>query len=399
MAPTILKFFRKKKKTIQKCEKYMPTNEKVSIYVPDDITFSILSKLPLKSVNRFTSVCKSWTLLFENSYFINMFIKNMALKYHSLNDESCLLLNHFEISDGEWKLYSLSGERFENKVSLNWPSILNQNDHHFYWLRDILGYAIDGTFCIDHHSTIVLWNPATEDLNIVPKNKARFNDEFKTDFIIHGFGYDQIKDDYNIIHYVEYIGDYFKAAPPGPYWDIYSLRRNSWKKLHVDMRRCYWRSNGVLVYLNGVCHWWGGTNSESYVVSFNLSNEVPITTFLPLDLHNLRWIDRRLDLLNGHVIMISSYAIPTTSYHISISILGEFGVKESWTKLFDVGPLSDTEYPIGVCKKGNIFFINYDYELSCLDLTTGVIEKIGVNAGAQAVIYDKSFLPIGGINN
>ncbi|KEH41368.1 F-box and associated interaction domain protein [Medicago truncatula] len=348
MAPSILKFFRKKKKTIQKFEKSMaPTNEKVSIYVPDDITFSILSKLPLKSVNRFTCVCKSWTLLFENSYFMNMFIKNMALKYHSLTDESCLLLNHFEIFDGGWKLYLLSGERFENKVPLNWPSIFDQNNNYYYCLRDILGYAIDGTLCINHHSTIFLWNPTTEDLNIVPKNKARFHDKFKTEFIIHGFVYDQIKDDYNIIHCVEYIGDYFKAAPPGPYWDIYSLRRNSWKKLHVDMRR---------------------------------------------------WIDRRLDLLNGHVTMISSYET-RTSYHISISILGELDVKESWTKLFDVGPLSDTEYPIGVCKKGNIFFLNDDYELSCLDLTTGIIEKTGVNEVTQAVIYDKSFFPIGGINN
>jgi hypothetical protein len=35
-----------------------------------------------------------------------------------------------------------------------------------------------------------------------------------------------------------------------------------------------------------------------------------------------------------------------------ISILGEFGVEESWTKLFIVRPLSSVDRPIGVGVKG-----------------------------------------------
>jgi len=388
MAPTILKFFRKKKKTIQKFEKSMaPTNEKVSIYVPDDITFSILSKLPLKSVNRFTCVCKSWTLLFENSYFLNMFYKTMVSKHHLLNHEASLLVNHYA-NTGQRKLYVLSGERFEDKVQLNWPCCFNQN--YYYGYRDILGFAVNGTLCIDHHRTIVLWNPATEEFNIVPPNNARFENHF----IIHGFGYDEIRDDYKIIQRVEYMGDYLKVVPFAPYWDIYSLKSNSWKKLYVDMQKCYWRSVGVWVYLNGVCHWWGETKSGSYLVSFNLNNEIPITTLIPVDLHDLGWVDRHLQLFNGHVAMISN-CVKTTSFHISISILGELGVKESWTKLFDVGPLSDINHPIdliGAWKKGDILFRNDDEELACLDLTTGAIEKIGVKTGSQVVTYTKTFL-------
>ncbi|XP_024632833.1 F-box protein At2g16450 [Medicago truncatula] len=256
-----------------------PTNQKVSLHVPEDVVFSIFSKLPLKSVNRFTCVSKSWTTLFENSYFMNMFSKYMVSKYHLSYDEACLLLNC------QWrKLYLLSGERFENKVQLNWPDPFNRSYSYTY----IFGSAINGTLCInnENHSRIVLWNPATDESNIVPANK---------------------------------------------------------------------------------------------------------------------WVYRYLAVLNEHVAMISNYAKTTSSLYTSISILGEPGVKESWIKLFDIGPLSCMEHPIGVGKKGNIFIRkDDDNELACLDLTTGVMENIGAKAGAfrsQIVLYDKNILPIKGMNN
>ncbi|AES66346.1 F-box protein interaction domain protein [Medicago truncatula] len=359
-----------------------PTNQKVSLHVPEDVVFSIFSKLPLKSVNRFTCVSKSWTTLFENSYFMNMFSKYMVSKYHLSYDEACLLLNC------QWrKLYLLSGERFENKVQLNWPDPFNRSYSYTY----IFGSAINGTLCInnENHSRIVLWNPATDESNIVPANKVRWYYGFVPNYTIHGFGYDHVRDDYKIIQYVDYTGCFIDYCQ---------------EKLYVDMRKSYILSFiGIDAYLNGVCHWWGETECETYVVSFNLSNEVPVTTLLPSDLHDLKWVYRYLAVLNEHVAMISNYAKTTSSLYTSISILGEPGVKESWIKLFDIGPLSCMEHPIGVGKKGNIFIRkDDDNELACLDLTTGVMENIGAKAGAfrsQIVLYDKNILPIKGMNN
>jgi F-box interacting protein len=92
------------------------------------------------------------------------------------------------------------------------------------------------------------------------------------------------------------------------------------------------------VYLDGVCHWW--VYDEKYTVSFNLSSEVFSTTLLPCDMEDNyldEWVENYLDLtvLNGFVAMISKHA-KTTSFHIYV--LGELGVRESWTKLFIVGP-------------------------------------------------------------
>jgi F-box interacting protein len=145
------------------------------------------------------------------------------------------------------------------------------------------------------------------------------------------------------------------------------------------------------VYLNGVCHWWGKRNNEIYLVSFNVSNEVYFTTSPPFE--NVRdEFDDNLTVLNGNVAMISCYK-NTMSFHIWI--LGEFGVKESWIRLFDIGPLSCIDYPIGAGTKGNIFFQEEDGELSCFDLTTGMIEKTDVKGNfCQMIIYKENLHPI-----
>ncbi|RHN74460.1 putative F-box associated interaction domain-containing protein [Medicago truncatula] len=308
------------------------------------------------------------------------------------------------------KLYLLFGERYENKLQIKLPHPFDGN-RGYYQTVSILSSGINGTLCICDNNrglTNALWNPATGEVKIIPQNKARLSYGLETHFNIHGFGYDHVRDDYKVLQYVVYIGDdCYSVAPPGPYWEIYSLQSNRWKKLYVDMRQRYLTSEGSMVYLNGVCHWWGNTYlmgipSETFVVSFNLANEVPVTTLFPFDLHALKRFDRHLTMLNGFVAMIVTYEKTSPSFHISISVLGEPGVNESWIKLFDVGPMSGIDHPIGTGKKGDIFLRKDDGELACLDLTTGVMENIGAKAAefrSQIVLYKKNIIPIRGIKN
>jgi hypothetical protein len=77
--------------------------------------------------------------------------------------------------------------------------------------------------------------------------------------------------------------------------------------------------------------------------------------------------------------------------------LGELGVKESWTKLFIIGPLPCLEYPVGAGKKGKILFRRKDHELVWFDLNTGMIDEIGITTTERcSILYHKeSILPIG----
>jgi molecular chaperone HtpG len=89
-----------------------------TIYIPDDIAFSILSKLPFKSIKQFECVHKAWSLLSENPHFMNMFYKNLLSNCNPHRcpyyDGASLLLKDLEL--GKEVFYSIYGEMFENKV-------------------------------------------------------------------------------------------------------------------------------------------------------------------------------------------------------------------------------------------------------------------------------------------
>ena len=146
-------------------------DQKVSKYIPDDISFSILSKLPLKSLKRFECVGKSWSLLFENRIFMKMFHTKFLsnLHCHSYYDGASLLLKLSE----RYKevLYSLSGDKFGNMVRLD-----GTNPFTNYGNFRVIGFgSINGLLCLheyDNSGQVVLWNPATQKIKFLPLSQA-----------------------------------------------------------------------------------------------------------------------------------------------------------------------------------------------------------------------------------
>jgi molecular chaperone HtpG len=379
-----------------------------SNYIPDHLSFSILSKLPFKSLKRFSCVHKSWSQLIQNPNFINIFRKNLISNSHPLygsDGDVSLVLNQF-VGTYDWNIYLISGDKFEKKVKLDLPLPFHLPQFGVTPIR-VLGSSINGILCIYDcdgvNATTVLWNPATEEKIVIPPGYAEFKSEFSTQIFPHGFGYDHVGDDYKIIQHVNYytIDDenhllHLEDVMPEPFWEIYSLRSNSWRKIDFDMPMIYLIFNSA-VYFNGVCHWLGEANT--LIVSFKLCNEVYITTPLPLE-EDTDDDDFEVNLivLNESVAIITNWK-NTTSFQISI--LGEFGVKESWIRLFDVELLTSIERLIGAGEKGNIFFRREDGELVCFDLTTSLIKEIGIKGEMywrQIAIHKKNLHLIGDIN-
>ncbi|GAU40793.1 hypothetical protein TSUD_348900 [Trifolium subterraneum] len=422
------------------------TYEKVSfLNIPDDVSFSILSKLPLKSLKRFTCVQKSWSLLLQNPYFMNMFRTNLLVSKHDEHDDNmCILLKEMKAYENQDTLCTLSGKSFENRVRLDWPPPLQGVDSYIR----IWGTAsVNGILCLSQGFldpiTIVLWNPATGEFKVVPRSRRPPNVEFNS--YPFSFGYDRIKDDYKVIRLVDFRqyfedtwvclpeknspfwemdvdsddddddndNDFWEGVPIDmydPYWEIYTLKSNSWKKLDGIDRHAAWNDR-CEVNLNEWSHWLGLNND---MVSFDFSNESFFVTTLPsfdfsketsyegissfLDLKR-RHLQRNLVVLNGSVAFICT-VLKTAYFHIWV--LGELGVKESWTKLFVVGPLPYIMRPIAVGLKGDIFYIKEDKELACFDLSTQRIVDVGIKedrAWLQIVIYKKNLCSFRGINN
>jgi molecular chaperone HtpG len=400
--------------------------EEVSNHIPEDLTLSILSKLPLKSLKRFGCVNKTYSLLFQNPNFMNVYRNNFISndRCHSYYNDTSLFLN-MELHSYDYEtnysksyctLHSLSGKRYENIHKINnLPTPFLEGDSYF----EIFGCGhFIGILCFlpaSCHDDVVLWNPTTDQSHVIPPTSMEVS-ERGLDRLV-GFGYDDVRDDYNIIKYIGF--------DPVPLWKIYSLRCNSWKKLDVNMPPCpEFTFPCDHLYLDGVCHWWSETwydnpiyldkytDEQQYLVSFDLTNNEVFKTLLPLALltdldanFDLNLASKRLVVLNGSIALISWYntaiakSDDETTFHISI--LGEFGVTESWTKLFIVGPLPYIACPIGAGKNGDIFFLSNNCDLVCFDLSTQIIEELDVEQGYShnIVLCKKSLLSIGEISH
>ncbi|CAI8605700.1 unnamed protein product [Vicia faba] len=390
------------------------SNEKVSNFIPNDLVFSILSKLPLKSLNRFKCVRKTWVMLFENPYFLNMYRTSFIFNNSYYND-ACVLLKHTPLDfEKHSLLYLFSGERFDNKFKSDWSPSFQDDTHDFN--INILGSGINGILCIYFEgliSKVVLWNPNIEEFRVIPMNPTVSVPSYITDFDrLHGFGYDYIRDDFKVIRYVNFftnlhylLDDQINEASSeifyDPLWEIYSLKSNSWRKLDLDIPTSPDSPHALdQVYVNGMCHWFGESetnNDNLYLVSFDLGNEVVFVTSIPLlmdDSNNVELVDTHLMVLNESIALISSDA-QTNTFHISV--LGEIGVKESWNKLYRVGPLPCLGYYIGTGKNDNIFFVKEDDELAMCDLSTHTVQELGIKGVfdyCQVVIYKKSLLSV-----
>jgi len=188
-----------------------------------------------------------------------------------------------------------------------------------------------------------------------------------------------------MIRYFGFFDDVEKHDPNDEtLWQIYSLRNNCSRDLQVEMPNHFWNNwwqeTGYAVYFNGMCHWWGSEDyfGDEVLVSFNLSDEVFMTT--PFN-HNYGKFAKHMVVLKESIAMIEYGDSPC----FFISILGEFGVAESWTRLFSIGPLSSVVEPIGVGKNGDIFYINYNEEVTRFDLNTEVIEDIPLKEDMNVV--------------
>jgi F-box interacting protein len=189
------------------------------------------------------------------------------------------------------------------------------------------------------------------------------------------------------------------------FWEIYSLNNNLWRKIDESMPLYYDNKD---VYMDGVSHWWDENETHTYVVSFDFCNESFTTTPIPSYMDDDSFgVAIDLVILNGSIAFILNYKEAST---IHISILGELGVKESWTKLFVIGPSPCLNYPIVAAKKGKILFRSRDNKqkkdgLVWFDLSTGMIDKIELttqisgSVSSSIMFHKESILPIGGIYN
>ncbi|KAK2351538.1 hypothetical protein QL285_097092 [Trifolium repens] len=297
----------------------------------------------------------------------------------------------------------------QTKLAPNLPNPFQEENRYFHVLDS---GSITGILChyeLDDGRTL-FWKPITEEFKIIPQSPLHLDSPYLRIWVDPvGYGYDKVRDDYKLLRYVHYseldrgecqqIGiPYIRDVSYDNLWEIYSLRSNSWKKLN-DSDNLHWflqGFNGKRVYMNEMCHWWhlsqpsddGGVD----LVSFDFVNEVFFTTPTPFNIFSTRIY---ITGLNGSIAFIS-WIWDTTIF--DISILGEIGAKESWIKLYSIGPFScNIDQTIGAGYNGDIFFRKKDGNIVWYNLCTQMMEELCIKGSDQShvLIYKKSFLPMG----
>ncbi|GAU35490.1 hypothetical protein TSUD_384450 [Trifolium subterraneum] len=320
---------------------------KVSKYIPVDVSLSILSKLSPKPLRRFQCVCKSWSMLFQNLYFMRIYGNHIIHRNHSDYDDASVMLVHTSLVKPEpvpvpvrgsldqlWitNLYLISGNRFEKRVELNLSLPLEVLGTDIFISGSI---SINGILCLTNIigpcKKVVLCNPITHEFHVIPPSPIEEELVFPRTMVlprIHGIGYDRLRDDYKVIRHLQFNNRSFYRSfdrklsmeerlsiYKEPLWEIYSLRSNSWKKLDVDDMSMVmfpkWKSHIARFYMDGMCHWWDNvekdSSDETYFVSFDVSNELFFTTPMPDvdDTFDLKLVKRQLVMLNGSIALIS----------------------------------------------------------------------------------------------
>ncbi|WVY99562.1 hypothetical protein V8G54_025632 [Vigna mungo] len=386
--------------------------QKLHNHLPDDLAFSILFKLPLKSLKRFGSLCKSWAILFENSLFVDLFCINFISNLHSFYDDISVILcfqESYREINRKSSLFLLSGESFQNVDKLNW---LDPLEIRLSYLNIVSSSSVNGILCfvVDKNRSGYLWNPAIGELKAIPHSPIEYLPFHVFPIMRYlGFGYDCIRDDYKVIRSMQ---PDTRADRDYTEWDYtplcesYSLRSNSWRKVKIDVNILKDYGIDGNFYLDGMCHWLSQIDGDVCLISFDMSSETYYTTptpiDIPLDICNDFDIDhamRYVFLLNGSIALMSNYEYSTTFY---ISILTELDKKETWNKLFTLGPLPLITRPIGARSMGNILFETNDGALVWYDLNTHKITKVDLkvsNGEFFMVIYKKSLVQIERRNN
>lgn len=393
------------------------------VNMPEDVVFQILLWLPVASILRFKSVCKSWLSLLQNPDFI---AQHLHHHHHRDGDANLLVLNPDQLVWDPDKRASVDApcfcpsftmlfgdSNFQVSQNLNLPHRFNEELH-----RPHIIASCNGIICLQHsvytiepidanEAGVSLWNPAMKQVRLLPQPNFPLDPLVSDVWVISGFGHDIITDDYKVLR----VMIHSPGVPcPQAQIELYTLSSDSWTTMDVvlpvdaiirDPKSPF--PNGIYCWLARIMH----PETESFhdlILSFDFSKEVFGTMALP----DVYTINPRpsliLDFLNGNLACIDWVYEPpeTENWHCKIWVMNKYSVKDSWTQLYTI-TLESNAFPIRFSKNGKIVWIKRDpvthqVNLCLCEPVTGYIFILPPQASApfdlQVVVYKESLVSL-----
>ncbi|TMW81019.1 hypothetical protein EJD97_012707 [Solanum chilense] len=312
------------------------------LILPVELIIEILSRLAVKSLLRFKCVSSQWSCLISSPNFIKTHLKLFTNNKDFIHNRLLLtfIQPHRHLMD--CSINSLLYDSDPKTFQLDYPM---QNRRK---LLKVLG-SVNGLICLSIGKDLILWNPSI-------RKFKKFRDPQCGCYVLHGFGYDELRDDYNLVLISK------------EEVRLYSSNSDSCRTLvHDRSVRAIREKNGIFV--KGKLHWAKSLSEDQdqYQHSYNDWDIICI------DVTDGEWgkVEKPyygegdFDLTPSVGVLGSDLSI-LCNYHslqTDVWMMKEYGVKESWTKMYTMNrpnghPEGYRFSPLfcGMSNKGEIFF-------------------------------------------
>ncbi|XP_027361651.1 F-box protein CPR1 isoform X2 [Abrus precatorius] len=322
--------------------------------LPPEVISDILSRLPVQSLLRFRATSKSWRWLIDSHHFMSLHLRR------SINSTTNTTL----ILRLESDLYEINFPTLDSPVNhLNHPLMCYSNN------INLLG-SCNGLLCICNVADdIAFWNPSLRQHRILPYiPTARRPDPDTALFAarVYGFGFDSLTADYKLVR-ISYFVDLHHRTFDSQV-TLYTLRSNAWKTLpSMPYALCCARTMGVFV--GHALHWVVTRKLQpdqpDLIVAFDLSLEIFHEVPLP-DTGNEGSFEIDVALLGNCLCMIVNYQ----NTKIDVWVMKEYGIRDSWCKLFTLVESRDMRSlkcvrPLGYSRDGTKVLLEHDRRKLC----------------------------------
>ncbi|XP_043721159.1 F-box protein CPR1-like [Telopea speciosissima] len=296
--------------------------------LPEDIILDILSRLPVKSLLRFRSVCKPWCALITDPYFVQMHLSRSL----AINTNLILILRKYP----KFFYVDLDVCQQEAAVELDCPFkspkgyLIFASSNGLVCMFDDDGVVCDSQKYKVYHT--FLWNPSTETHKKLPFTPIEVPVNARFAYVAgYGFGYDPTTDDYKVIRVIRF----YNAGDNGYYLipevKVYSLSTNSWRRIEdipfLDTQ------HRLGVFVNSAFHWIAVCKTGQMglgIVSIDVKDDVCREVPLPDSVDDKFYMV--IGVLGGKLSMLCNF----TRVCVELWLMKDYGVKDSWEKQFSI---------------------------------------------------------------
>ncbi|XP_059654767.1 F-box/kelch-repeat protein At3g06240-like [Cornus florida] len=339
--------------------------------IPNEVMMKILVGLPVRTLLQIRCVCKSWCSLISSDNFVTFWFNRRT---HLNSTHHLLLIKHYsEHEDQEhFSLYLDDESLTEYHLNLENHPIANLSSY-----LTILG-SCNGLVCLmddmlKFTDILYLWNPTVRKFIVLPEPSITFSSHGPYERAL-GFGFDSTTNDFKVVRIVYGSG--------GNEVDIYSLREGCWRSISVSGAIPDIHCESSHAYLNGAIHWVSrGGNYRLQIVSFNLGTKIFSEMELPTSLGYIR-LPRMLSVSVFHE-SLCVFHNDSWERKVSIWVMKQYGVVDSWTNLFNLDFLRGSGKVIGLMRNGEVL-LAHNEEMISTDSETQYLKYLGIYGKGEA---------------